>query len=447
MNLLITLFATTFIHMVFFVAVVKVLTGNFKVTYKKFIFMLALTLLACFIKTFVLFVELPNLSAAMLSGVTYVAFLLLHGPKLFVYYFKAEAYNAKNAIAFSFNVISIALAADMIVSLIYATWFPSLRLFAYMTILEYPLQVVANFLLHIIVSFILAMLFAYLLTPKLIKANVSKKTTLLFLIISVVVCVALAIMAAFFYSMEVLLVEEVWLWSVIFIIFFMYIAIVGILIHSRFSEIKNENMLKEAALLSLQKYQSNLEQQQLAVRKFQHDYQNILLPLKEFISNEQWDDLKRYFLSEVIPSSEIITKNKFVLADLNKIHVPEIKSLFVTKLVLAQNLNFDATFEADEDIKSISLDLVALVRMLEAMFDNAFEDLAEQETGELRVGCLKAEGGVTFIVQNTHTSNEPQLNEMATLTSLSNSYKNVFTTTSIEDGYFTQQLVIEDIDI
>ena len=461
MYLLINFLFATFLHMVFFLAVVKVITGNFKLTDKELLFMLALTLLTCFIKTFVLGIEIPNLSAGTFNFMSYISFVILHGPKLFVYFFKVQAYDVKNSIAYSFTIVSIAILADVILNLAYIIWFPYMQLTAYMTTFEYPLQIVMHFLLHTTISFIFAILFARLLTPKLIKPNVSKKISQRFLIISIISCLILATVAALAYSMEFDIGDEHWSWDIAATILILYLVILAMLIHSRFSEVKHQNALKEEAISSLRRYLSDLEQQLLTTRKFQHDYKNILLPLQEFVENEQWDDLRRYFLSEVVPSSEVIIKNELSFADLSKIHVQEIKSLLTTKLALVQSTNISCTFEADQDIKEISLDAVTLVRMLGIILDNAIEALAEQENGELHVGCFKAEGGVTFIIQNTCPANMSPLNEilyhgsstkgegrglgMKILTSISSSHENVFLATSIEDNYFTQKLSIEDM--
>ena len=461
MYLLINFFAATLVHIAFFFVVVKVLTNNSKFAGKEVLYILIATILGSSVRAFVLLVDLPNLSAAIFDGATYIAIIFLNGPIIFLYFFKINAYNTKTAIACTFSVTTIVLLTDVVVDFIYINWFPNMRLTAFMTILEYPFQVATHFLLHITLSFLCALLFAHFLAPKLLKPIINKKTQNLFLAISIACCSVVSIVVTAFYSMEYTFVEDTWSWNVVLVVAFMYIILFAILAYSKFSDIKHENALKGEAILSLQQHMADLEHQQFAIRKFKHDFQNILLPMQTFINNEQWGALERYFSSEVVPSFKSITKDEFTLEALSKIHIPEIKSMLAAKLIWAQSLNVVTTFEADQDIHQISLDSVTLVRMLGIVLDNAVEASSEQKNGELRVGCFKADGGVTFIIQNTCASEMPPLQDMlrlgfstkgssrglglCILSSLADSNENVFLKTSIQGNIFTQRLSIEDL--
>jgi len=461
MYLLLNFFAATFVHIAFFFATAKVMTQNYKFSQREILFVLLATSVTSSIRALVFLVDLPNLSAAIFSGATYIAIIFLHGPALFLYFFKIHACDVKRSLAFVFSVTSVVLLTDVIVDSIYIVWFPEMRLTVFTTILEYPFKISMHFLLHIFLSFICSVVFARLLSPTLLSPDINKKTKKLFLTTAGVVCAVITVGVTIFYSLEYTFIEEDWSLNIAFVITFLYFILFGIIAHTKFVEIKHESKLKEEALSSLQRYMADLEQQQLAIRKFKHDYQNILLPMQGFIKNEQWEDLKKYFSSEVMISSEILEKDEFALAALSKIHVQEVKNLLAAKLIWAQSLNIHTTFEADTDINQISLDPVTLVRMLGIILDNAIEELDRQDNGTLRVGCFKMRNGVTFIVQNTCAPDTPPLHEvlqdgfstkgvgrglgLQILTTLSDANENVFLKTSIIENNFTQNLSIENV--
>lgn len=209
---------------------------------------------------------------------------------------------------------------------------------------------------------------------------------------------------------------------------------------------------------NLEYYMDEIEQQYATTRKFAHDYQNILSSLHNFIEEEDWGGLRQYYTSKIEVASETITKKSFALEGLSKVKVREIKSILAAKLMMAQNMGIESTFEASDEIDSIPADSVALVRMLGIIMDNAIEELAGINGGKLLVGCFKAGNGVTFVVQNTCRPNMPQLYQLKqpgfstkgearglglkNLSEIVDSYPNIALNTSIVRGNFIQKIVI-----
>ena len=212
----------------------------------------------------------------------------------------------------------------------------------------------------------------------------------------------------------------------------------------------------------LQYYTDELERYQVGVRKFKHDYQNILLSLDAYVENGDLVELRQYYCTSIKPASHVITKNSFALDGLDKIKIRAIKSFLTAKLLLMQNTDMDirTCFEANENIDYIPLDLVALVRMLGILLDNAIEELTELSHGELFVSCLKWDAGITFVVQNTCRPDLPSSQQLwqtgfstkgndrglglSNLSELVDTYANVTLSTKISKNSFRQELLIED---
>ena len=205
-------------------------------------------------------------------------------------------------------------------------------------------------------------------------------------------------------------------------------------------------------------YTDELERQYNSIRKFEHDYQNILLSMKGYLDEDDLPGLKQYYISKVEVASEAITKNHFALRDLDKIKVREIKSILAAKLGLAQRAAIEATFEANEVIDHFSLDSVKLVRILGIILDNAIEALIGLEKGKLFVGCFKWESGIYFIVQNTCPPDMPEFHMLwkpdfttkgkgrglglSNLLEIVASLPAATLETDIADGSFIQKLII-----
>ena len=238
--------------------------------------------------------------------------------------------------------------------------------------------------------------------------------------------------------------------TVIIIIFYAFVV---------YQNNRHQEKLKEERFQALHRYTQELEQQQTAMRKFKHDYQNILLSLDSFIKEKKWDDLEEYYDTKIKTASAVITSNEFALEALSKIKVNEIKSMFTAKLTVAQNMGIDATFEAHEEIDSIPVDSVSLVRMLGILLDNAIEALTELGHGTLRVAYFREDTNIVFVVQNTclpglklmelekkgfSTKGKGRGQGLSILYEIASSCPNIIRETGIKGDVFTQKLTINE---
>jgi len=250
--------------------------------------------------------------------------------------------------------------------------------------------------------------------------------------------------------------------EVILVAAYIIIAVISFVFYAKSVETrlaaKYELQQKETEQRELQYYTSEIEQQYSAMRKFQHDYQNILSSLDIFVEEDDWAGMKQYYTTRIKAASEVITKNDFALEALRKIKPREIKSILAAKLMLAQSMGIEAKFEADEEIETLPIDSVALVRMLGIILDNALEALTEQGGGTLLAGCFKAGDSVTFVVQNSCGPDIPKLYQLkqagfstkgagrglglSNLSELADSCPNLLLETSITGGNFIQKIMI-----
>lgn len=462
MYILLNFLISIVVHLFFLFVIAKSLTGDFTLSRKENIHLALSALLLAVVRVFILQFEFPNLSAQLFSDSNFLMIIFIYIPVLFIYFYKEKRFSIKNAVSLTASVCSISLASDFIVDIASEFFFPDWRLHRDMSMVQDLFPISLHLLLHGVVTIVFVILLLKA-TRKLYTTSALGKRLQNILLAASVMALTLSIVTLFlFYSVEEELFYRDWSWPVFASFALIYILLVTSLVHTRFLNLRHERQRKEAEYQTLRHYMEEVEKQQVAMRKFKHDYQNILLSMREFIQNKDLAGLEQYYLSEIEPASEIITKNAFALDGLEKIKVPEIKSILAAKLMMAQNIGTDihTTFNANENIDYIPVDSVALVRMLGIILDNAIEALMELGNGTLFVACLKWEAGITVIVQNTcrpdlslsqlqskpgfSTKGEHRGLGLVNLSELINSYPNVILKTSIKDGTFSQELLFEE---
>jgi len=225
--------------------------------------------------------------------------------------------------------------------------------------------------------------------------------------------------------------------------------------------VKDQIRQKETEHENMMFYTNEIEQQYTAVRKIQHDYQNVLMSLNAYIDDGNLEALQAYYHQNIISFMNISTKDSFALEGLGKVKVREIKSILAAKLMWAQSMDIKTIVEAKADITTISVDPIVLVRMLGIILDNAVEEIESIGHGIITVAFHQDDEGQTFIVQNTCRENiEPlfQLKKFGystkgrthglglnNLSELASTQDNVTLQTSCAHGMFTQKISIEKI--
>jgi len=205
-------------------------------------------------------------------------------------------------------------------------------------------------------------------------------------------------------------------------------------------------------------YIDNLENNQADIRKFKHDYKNILMSIGSFLKDKDLDGLTDYYTNKIQAASQLITDDDFALDEIAKLKVRELKSILAAKLMVAKNSNIAITFEALEDIDNLPIDSLSLVRMLGIILDNAIEACEEIDGSKLRVGFLSNLTDITIVVENTCKPNIPTLQELkkpgfstkgenrglglSNLIGMVNLYPNVTLETSVTECTFIQKLTL-----
>ncbi|MBC2241401.1 sensor histidine kinase [Listeria booriae] len=244
------------------------------------------------------------------------------------------------------------------------------------------------------------------------------------------------------------------------IIFLIYSVVLGIgLTIIVKTAVKNAKVEAQALQMrQLQEYVGALEALQKDVRVFRHDYVNILSGINGFITNEDMDGLRVYFRTKVIPMNSDMEVNISKLATLHNLEVVELKGLFATKLIRAQELGVNAQVEVYKKIDQINMDSIDLCRAVGILLDNAIEAVMGTEDPTIRVAIIQKKDAIVLVFANNLPEDSPPVHQffdegfstkgenrglgLSTLKKTLKKYPNVSLDTKVTQLGFVQELEI-----
>ena len=169
-------------------------------------------------------------------------------------------------------------------------------------------------------------------------------------------------------------------------------------------KLETNNKIESAKLEQQKKYILALEKNNNEIRKFKHDFNNIILGLDGYINNDDFDKekLKKYFNSTIMNFNNNIELNDIVIAKLNSIKVSSLKSLITNKVLVAQNNNIDADINIEGEITDFYTDEIQLSRILGVLLDNAIEASLElTENKKIEMNIIQIDKTTDIQISNT----------------------------------------------
>jgi len=212
------------------------------------------------------------------------------------------------------------------------------------------------------------------------------------------------------------------------------------------------------------KYTLQIEKINHEMRKFRHDYVNILSTMSDFIREDDMEGLDQYFHEEILPMQDSMQMNAIKINGIENLKVREIKGLLTTKILQAQEKNIRISIEVPETIEKIEMPIINLSRVIGILLDNAIE-ASEKIVDDplIRIAFIKNEDdSVMFIVMNKCDTDMPRLHTLfqenfstkgknrglglSTLKELTDTTSNVLLDTTIDNNYFIQKVEILNTD-
>lgn len=148
-------------------------------------------------------------------------------------------------------------------------------------------------------------------------------------------------------------------------------------------------------------YLNTIEKQYDEIKRFKHDYLNILLSLEGFIEKQSLQELSDYYYTHLKETKTYLNTSDFKLGNLSKIKDNSLKILLAKKLIFAQEQGIDIHLEVTALFHPTSLDSIVPIRILGITLDNAIEELLFLQKGQLNVVIFIDSRSTLFIIENT----------------------------------------------
>lgn len=240
------------------------------------------------------------------------------------------------------------------------------------------------------------------------------------------------------------------------------IVIILLYLNNKITKNKLLQEYKDKELKHLKEYTDMIETMSDDLRRFKHDYTNILQVLGSYIDSNDMKGLKIFYKNELQPESEKIVNKNRSLYLLKNIKINSLKGLISSKIYSEDLNNIDTYIEIYDDIHELSINEMDICRIIGILLDNAIEAAVLCDKKVIRLGIIKKENYTSFIISNTCHKDTPPIHKiyedgfstkgygrgvgLNTVRKIINEkYANVCLHTKINDCVFKQELVIKDL--
>ncbi|MDL2301100.1 GHKL domain-containing protein [Lachnospiraceae bacterium OttesenSCG-928-D06] len=205
-------------------------------------------------------------------------------------------------------------------------------------------------------------------------------------------------------------------------------------------------------------YMEHMEHLYEEVRSFRHDYTNILCSMRDYIDSGNMEQLHIYFNQKIVPNSQILDTNDFLIGMVSNVKIPELKSILYTKLIYALSQSIHIKLEIKDHITSVGMDYLDLSRILGIFIDNAIEAASLTTEKELHIALIDTSNAHIFYISNSTLPINVPINELNkkgktfkdnhdglglyNVRKIINPLSHVYLRSSCKE-YFTQELTIQ----
>ena len=244
------------------------------------------------------------------------------------------------------------------------------------------------------------------------------------------------------------------------------LIIVGIVSFFLFRSYKKEQLLtfelekKEIEEKYLMNYLNQVNREYKDIRKFKHDYINLLSSLEYVINQGDIDSIKSFYSDSINPSKESMKNDYSNIGTLEKIKLNSLKSILAVKILQAEENNINVSLEIIDDIsQKLLIKDTILIRMIGIIIDNAIEETSLLDNGEIQIAIFSDKEYVYLIVKNNvrptieplhvlkkegfSTKGDNRGIGLSNLQELTENNSNIMLETQIKEGFFIQKMIIK----
>lgn len=164
--------------------------------------------------------------------------------------------------------------------------------------------------------------------------------------------------------------------------------------------IQNEAKDKIMYNKQLNEYLTTVQQQYTELRKFKHDFQNIMLSMKPFVDNSDSTELKTYYHDILKERSEMSNVSGGNITEVRNIDSDAIRGLLIQKFFMARRKEIQFNLELNQPQYHFDSDILILVRILGILIDNALEYVQTIDEKTVTCAITQADNTTEITIDN-----------------------------------------------
>ena len=233
-------------------------------------------------------------------------------------------------------------------------------------------------------------------------------------------------------------------------------------INATFSERLKEEVLlqKDRQISDLAHYSQQIEQLYTDIRRFRHDYLNVLSSIKYGIDSKDIAMISDIYDNILEKTKTRIEGKQYEIANLINIKDEAVKGVLTSKILEAQGQSITVHLEVSDVFEVSRMELLDFITVLSIFLDNAIEASLDSSTKEVNIALISGETKVV-IVENTiapesintvgifklgrSSKGEGRGIGLSTVREILGKYPNCSLSTQSKDYRFKQTLKIEDV--
>ncbi|WP_459884561.1 sensor histidine kinase [Clostridium novyi] len=157
--------------------------------------------------------------------------------------------------------------------------------------------------------------------------------------------------------------------------------------------------INEKKYKQLQIYSKSIENLIDDISSFKHDYNNIIFMMNGFLENNDFENLKQYFHTNVFSE-----KNYYDISKLKKIKNSGIKGLLAAKISNILKYNIKVSIEIFNKISDIYINELDLCRIIGIFLDNALESALNSKDKFISISLIE-DNGLNIVILNSCSNN------------------------------------------
>ena len=233
-------------------------------------------------------------------------------------------------------------------------------------------------------------------------------------------------------------------------------------INATFSERLKEEVLlqKDRQISDLANYSQQIEKLYTDLRRFRHDYLNVLSSIKYGIDSKDMAIISDIYDNILEKTKTRIEGKQYEIANLINIKDEAVKGVLASKILEAQGQSITIHLEVSDIFEVSRMELLDFITVLSIFLDNAIEASLDSSAKEVNIALISGETKVV-IVENTiaqesintvgifklgrSSKGEGRGIGLSTVREILGKYPNCSLSTQSKDYRFKQTLKIEDV--